>query len=310
MVAAATMLRKNRRGPQRPETARFGGRAPSRGLLLLGLAAMCCCKDSDDAARQSKARLSFVRSAKTVRALTASQLARAAKPRTLRVDDPNYHKKKRFRAVALRPVLAAAFGESPERLAKRQYVLYALDGYATPVSGAILLESGGYIAVADLDRFGRQWEPLGKRQLDPGPFYLIWTGKAQRDTHRYPWPWQLTKIAIAQHAKVYAHTVPRDSPEGSAARRGHRLFMEHCVRCHAINREGGRLGPDLNVPQSIVEYRPERQIRQYIQNPYTFRYGNMPPQTQLDESDIDALIAYFQAMKELKHDPDAAAGKQ
>jgi len=45
-----------------------------------------------------------------------------------------------------------------------------------------------------------------------------------------------------------------------------------------MNREGGRVGPELNVPQSIVEYRPEAQIKAYIRNPLQFRYGHMPPQ--------------------------------
>ena len=38
-----------------------------------------------------------------------------------------------------------------------------------------------------------------------------------------------------------------------------------------------------NVPQSIVEYRPEAQIRAYIRNPLTFRYGAMPPHPHLDD---------------------------
>ena len=66
-------------------------------------------------------------------------------------------------------------------------------------------------------------------------------------------------------------------------------------------------GPELNVPQSIVEYRPEPQIRAYIRDPRTFRYGNMPPHPHLSDADLDALLAYFRAMKDRKHDPDAHA---
>ena len=69
-----------------------------------------------------------------------------------------------------------------------------------------------------------------------------------------------------------------------------------------MNREGGRVGPELNVPQSIVEYRPEAQIRAYIRDPKTFRYGNMPAHPSLTDADLDDLISYFKAMKAQKHD--------
>ena len=86
-----------------------------------------------------------------------------------------------------------------------------------------------------------------------------------------------------------------------------RRFRDHCIKCHAINREGGRVGPELNVPQSIVEYRPEEQIRAYIRNPATFRYGAMPPHPGLREAEMDALIAYFRAMSTHKHDTREAS---
>ena len=72
---------------------------------------------------------------------------------------------------------------------------------------------------------------------------------------------------------------------------------------HAINGEGGKVGPDLNIPQSIVEYRPIEQVKAYIRNPAVFRYGNMPSHEYLSPQDLDALIAYFQVMKTQKHDP-------
>ena len=72
-----------------------------------------------------------------------------------------------------------------------------------------------------------------------------------------------------------------------------------------MNREGGTVGPDLNVPQSIVEYRPVEQVKAYIRNPATFRYGKMPAHEDLSGADLDALVAYFRAMKDRKHDTGA-----
>ena len=135
----------------------------------------------------------------------------------------------------------------------------------------------------------------------------MWREPSQVDLETHPRPWQLAAIEIADLAATFPHTAPTGVPEGAPAQVGFRLFRAECLRCHAINREGGRVGPELNVPQSIVEYRPTAQIRAYIREPRTFRYGNMPAQPQLSEADLDQLLAYLSAMRDRKHDPDAGA---
>jgi cytochrome c2 len=75
--------------------------------------------------------------------------------------------------------------------------------------------------------------------------------------------------------------------------------------CHSINTEGGKVGPDLNVPRSIVEYRPMEQIKAYIRNPQSFRYTTMPAHPQLTDDDLAALVEYFRAMSTLKYEPDS-----
>ena len=73
-----------------------------------------------------------------------------------------------------------------------------------------------------------------------------------------------------------------------------------------MNGEGGTIGPDLNVPKSIVEYRPVEQVKAYIRAPQSFRYTSMPSHEHLTAADLDALVAYFTAMRDRKHDPKAA----
>ena len=76
--------------------------------------------------------------------------------------------------------------------------------------------------------------------------------------------------------------------------------------CHSINGEGGKVGPELNVPMSIVEYRSAVQLKAFIRNPERFRYTTMPAHEHLSDKDLDALLAYFEAMRERKFDPRAA----
>jgi mono/diheme cytochrome c family protein len=131
---------------------------------------------------------------------------------------------------------------------------------------------------------------------------VIWSKPEQTNLDSHPRPWQLDAIEIARFDAIYPHTSPA-AAEGTPAAKGYGLFRDQCIRCHAINREGGRVGPDLNVPMNITEYRPEDQIRAYIKNPATFRYGNMPAHPNLSDPDLDTLIAYLRAMKDHKYTP-------
>jgi mono/diheme cytochrome c family protein len=251
-----------------------------------------------------KAELSFVRDGKQVRALSRAALEAAVPPETWTAFDPYYNKPKTWRALPLAAVLEKGFGAPAAELAKLDFVLRARDGYTVPLPGAKLFEKGGYIAVADLEV--PAWEPIGQGRANPGPYYVVWREPPQHNLDTHPRPWQLAAIEIAPFEATFPHTVPTGVAEGAPALRGFRIFRDACITCHAINREGGRVGPDLNVPQSIVEYRPEPQIRAYIKDPRTFRYSNMPAHPAFGDAELDALLAYFQAMKERKHDPDAS----
>lgn len=252
----------------------------------------------------SAAQLMFARNGTPLATLTLDQLRAIAPPEDLTSFDPYYQRVKHFRVIPIEPVLARAFGaDATHPLTREQFVLRARDGYTVPIAGERLLEGGACIAIADLDV--PAWEPIGQQHANPGPFYLVWRHPTQQDLEAHPRPWQLASIEIAPFASVFPHTVPEGEPDNSAAQHGFAIFRNECIRCHAINREGGRVGPELNVPQSIVEYRPEAQIRAYIRNPLTFRYGSMPPHPTLTDDDLGALIAYFHAMSLRKHDPDA-----
>jgi mono/diheme cytochrome c family protein len=254
----------------------------------------------------AEGELAFVRDGKVVAHLDLAALRKACQEQTVAIDDPYYGHRKTFRACPLTDVLTAGFG-SADALAGADVLLRARDGYTKPTTGPRLLEPGGFLAFADAELGPAdgppEWEPIDRRQVDPGPYYMVWQRPEQTDPHRYPWPYQLVTIEIASLATEYPHIVPTGAAAGSAAQRGYDIFKSECIACHAINGEGGRVGPDLNVPKSIVEYRPAEQIKAYVRDPQTFRYTSMPSHPHLTGADLDALVDYFRTMSGLKHDP-------
>jgi len=252
------------------------------------------------------ASVRFVREGTTVKETDVGTLMAACTPATIAVDDPNYGTRKRYLACPLAEVLRFGFGAPPDALGSADVFIRAWDGYDKPTSAAELAEPGAYLAFGDADVShggDLRWAPLGTRRIDPGPLYLVWTKPAQRDRLTRPWPWQIAEFEVVEFRKKYPHVVPTGVPRSAPAWQGFELFRGECIACHAINGEGGDVGPDLNVPRSIVEYRPIPQIKAYIRDPATFRYGKMPAHPDLSDADLDALIAYFRAMSRAKHDP-------
>jgi mono/diheme cytochrome c family protein len=222
---------------------------------------------------------------------TLAQLRARVPEETVSGFDPYYQRPKRWRALPLEPVLRLAFPEGD--LTGKEFTLRALDGYTMPLSGARLLGKGGYLAFADADG---AWEPIGVKHADPAPWYLVW--KDQIDLTTHPRPWALASIAIEPFEAVFPLVVPHS--KDARVQQGFAIFRQQCVKCHAINQQGGRVGPELNVPKNVTEYRDEAFLRAWIRNPFSFRVSVMPASPQLSEDELTAVLAYLASMKDSK----------
>jgi cytochrome c2 len=250
--------------------------------------------------------LDFRRGGETVASFSRQQLAARCGREKVTVADPYYETEKTFYATSLSCVLELGFGAPPEAWGDREIIFQALDGYARSATAETLRREGGFLALGDAGEAvwpEVSWAPIGREKTDPGPFYVIWNQSGQQDPHLYPWPYQLSVVEMKSVVDAYPHTAPTGLAAEHPAWRGHEIFLRDCLTCHAINGDGGVVGPELNLPQSIVEYRDIEQLKTFVRNPQEFRYTKMPANNHLSNADLADLVAYFQVMKDRKNDP-------
>ena len=270
-------------------------------MRLLACALLLSCAHTPPSPGQHSATLSFTEDGFDRGRFSLAQLQQRVPEENVSGFDPYYQRPKRWRALPLEPVLRMAFPKG--ELSRKEFTLRASDGYTVLVSGARLLEGGAYLAFADAEG---AWEPIGPKKADPAPWYLVWKGEAQVDPTTHPRPWALASIAIEPFETVFPLVVPRS--KDAQVLQGFEVFRAQCLKCHTINQQGGHVGPELNVPKNVTEYRDEEFLRAWIRNPFDFRISVMPPSPHLSEAELDALLAYLASMKDSKIDVTAMGG--
>src|SRR5579859_5100129 len=121
--------------------------------------------------------LKFLRSGKFVQELSLREMLKKIEPKTERFFDPRYGKEKVYRCLPIKEVMKLAYGSQWQKSEQSEAILTAMDGYASVSSADKLNEDGGCLAFADVEVPG--WELVGRKRVNPGPFYLSWVGPAQ-----------------------------------------------------------------------------------------------------------------------------------
>jgi mono/diheme cytochrome c family protein len=264
---------------------------PAKLLCSLAFALMSVQMLAAPSVLAAGAQLGFSVAGKPIASFDLDELGARLKARDLSLFDPEYGKPKHYRAFPLGEVLRLGFGSDWASDVQADIAFQALDGYRAITPVAKVAADGGFLVFRDLDLGG--WEPVGRMQASPGPYYVVWTGAEQTTRQGYPWPWQLAMIELVRFDESYPEVRPKGADPDSQAVRGFDLFKQRCVRCHSINGQGGAIGPDLNAPMGILTYRSAQMVKEFIRHPSLYRYTRMPDHTDLSDNDLDALIAYF-----------------
>jgi len=213
--------------------------------------------------------------------------------------DVAYHRPMRYRAVPLAVVLNGLGLTASETLEA-----VALDGFVAQLPGALVLRQGPDQPWLAVEPAGAPWPALpGKAAgAGPGPFYIVWP--VAEGVRSEQWPYAVARLQVRQapDQRWPQIAVAPEVPAADARRRGQAVFVAQCFVCHTMNGGGeARLGPDLNLPMSPVEYFQPQALRQLVRNPASVRQWpgqSMPAFTpgMLSERDLDDLVAYLQHM--------------
>ncbi len=235
--------------------------------------------------------LQFLVSDKKEEVFKLSELKNRLDSRTIKINDPIYGKKKTYKAFSLKEVLDLVYDNEWKADKYSDISFHAKDGYEAVSDIPKLKEGGGYLVFRDIEY--ENWEPIGDKQADPSPFYVVWEGKNQKAENGYPWPWQLETINLILFRDKYPEVYPQGVSEDSSVYQGFEMFKHRCMRCHSINRQGGKVGPDLNAPMNVLQYRPANMVKEFIKHPSKYRYTHMPDNPDLSDKQLQNIIDYL-----------------
>lgn len=180
-----------------------------------------------------------------------------------------------------------------------EIIFRCADGYLAHVSRADLdagtLDSF-YLAFGEEGNRFKSLIPQGKAEVSPEPFYAVSSDPQGFST--LSWPYEIIAIEFVNFRKMFPGLYFAGLEKNPEVKQGFDLFRKECLKCHSLNLQGGEIGPELNVPRNITEYRDENFLREFISDPSSFRAkSKMPAFMQLSEQEIRAIISYFSAMR-------------
>jgi len=162
------------------------------------------------------------------------------------------------------------------------------------------------------------WVPLlaGKTDLIPNRLNTMWM-----DPHKTGlYVGQCAQYCGTQHAKMllrvyvdsreqfnaWVAAQKQAAPSNDAVAAGRKIFERTaCVNCHAVagTIADGRFGPDLthlmsrDTIASGAAPNDHENLRLWIRNPDAIKPGSLMPAMNLNDGDLDALVAYLESLR-------------
>ncbi|MQM29954.1 MAG: hypothetical protein CRU78_05160 [Candidatus Accumulibacter phosphatis] len=222
--------------------------------------------------------------------LSLDELRDSLETREIEVINPDLGRPVSYLTFSLADVLKLMGASNAEDL-----VFHCLDGYQSSTAAANVAKLDLRLAYGE-DGIPGQWSliPTGKTMTNPAPFIVVSANTS--DAKVFSWPFQMNRIEAVSFASKFPLLLPTGVSANSEVARGFTIFREQCLKCHSVNLQGGEVGPELNIPKNITEYRSTSFLRQWLHDPNQFRARARMPPTELTPVEIDEVIAYLRHM--------------
>jgi cytochrome c2 len=211
--------------------------------------------------------------------------------------DHYFKSPKRYKGFLINPIIDSIVRVHKFDTTNIIAVFECSDGYKPMMDlSKIFGETKGYIVYKDLDiGTGKNWPDSINAKFKP--YYLVWD-HVKKEDDSFIWPYGLIGIKLISKGVELESIYPYKKP---SLVNGFNLFRNNCLKCHSINKIGGSMGPEFNIPKNITEYWKEEDIISFAKNPLSYRYNSrMLPITGIKDSDYKEIISYIKYMKDNK----------
>ncbi len=264
-------------------------------------------EDNSKKREYPQAVFTFQRRGSLVSKLTMEQMAERVPPLELTVLDPYSLRDEIYTGFPLESLFYAIYGEA-WRKADNEIAIHLANNKEVFVTGAKVIRYASYLAFEKrgASTFSVVSEREGKKNLELGPFYLIWDNFREpnlKDMGSKDWYYNIIGIDLLRYADKYPHTAP-PAKSSQSVKNGFSAYQRNCALCHTINGEGSALGGDLNYPVSVTEYLSDHWLRKWIANPTSVRFNaTMPALDKREPQVLNELISYLRVMAKHKKRP-------
>jgi mono/diheme cytochrome c family protein len=267
--------------------------------IYLAATLLCCFLNQCSPGKPHAPKDLSVKTGGTEKKIPLAELKTRFGEQTIVVDDHYLHRKMKYQAIRLVTMLRAFAAEATQF---DELIFRCADGYLAHVS-RLDLDTGKldsfYLAFGENGDTFKTMIPQGKAEISPEPFYAVATDKAGFQT--LSWPYELVAIELVDFKTMFPKLYFAGLEKDPAVKKGFDLFRKECLKCHSLNLQGGDIGPELNIPQNITEYRDEKYLRAFIRNASSYRAkSKMPPFSNLKDSQLTEILSYLKAIRSHK----------